>query len=409
MTFGLHFVSIISVVLPVLYQMSQTPGTSQGGGKAPRERRRLSSDQPYKRQKSSTAMPVATRHSPARDTPAAPAAAVPLNEIMHELSLLRQSMESKFGEASKRSDALRAEVVGKLEANDQAVSELQLAVTDVTLSVDQNQRAIHEVRAEVERREIELPDKVRSIVNEALDRRSGSPARSPPGSGVRPRRLGATTASSAEAPATGAAADSKDEAYLIARRSLRLWPVSREGNLLERTREFLVNELCLDQQYAAGLSLAVRRTGGPARADPRPAGGAVRDEVLVKFDSARERDDVRSYAKNLERKGRGLRLEVPDHLWSNFRVLQQVAYELKLKNPTLRRNILFDDANHDLKMDFTTDGSTWKTVVPRDARKSLEKCRPSRTRRLSVTDDELNSLLGDAPEQDTSMGESEEF
>lgn len=129
--------------------MSDSQPGSQGGGKTPREKRRLSSEQPYKKLRSS-AMPVATRHSPAREQPAAQGS-VPLGQIMHELSLLRQSMESKFTEAGKKSDSLRAEVVGKLETNDQAISELQLAVTDVTLSVDQNQRAIHEVRAEVER------------------------------------------------------------------------------------------------------------------------------------------------------------------------------------------------------------------------------------------------------------------
>lgn len=224
--------------------------SSQGGGKAPRDRRRLSSDQPYKKHRasSSAAMPVATRHSPARDQQAAPAP-VPLNEIMHELSLLRQSMESKFVEAGKRSDSLRAEVVGKLEANDQAVSELQLAVTDVTLSVDQNQRAIHEVRAEVERREVELPAKVRAIVNEALDRQTNFNAMGGQQAGVRPLRLGQGAPRPQED--RPCLTNSKEEAYATARRSLRLWPVSREGSLEERTREFLVNELCLDQQQPA--------------------------------------------------------------------------------------------------------------------------------------------------------------
>ena len=389
--------------------MSETPA-SQGGGKTPRDRRRLSSDQPYKKHRPApTAMPVATRHSPARDQPAVPAA-VPLNEIMHELTLLRQSLETKFVEASKKSDAMRAEVVGKLEANDQAVSELQLAVTHVTLSVDQNQRAIHEVRAEVERREVELPDKVRAIVNEALDRQSkpSSSARSSQPTGARPRRLGQSPVQSDRT--DRATTSNREESYAVARRSLRLWPVSREGNLEERTREFLVNELCLDQQHAAGLAIEVRRAGGAAarQADSTRAVN-VKDEVLVRFETARERDDVRTFAKNLERKGRGLRLEIPDHLWPNFRVLQQLAYELKVKNSNLRRNILFDDVNLDLKMDFSTDGNTWKTVLPAEARKSLEKCRPGRARRQSVSGDELNSLLGEAPQEEVSMEESEEY
>ena len=388
--------------------MSDIPGTSQGGGKTPRDKRRLSSDPPYKKLRSSSStMPVATRHSPARDQPAqAPSGPVPLGDIIHELSLLRQSMEGRFNEAGKKSDSLRAEVVGKLEANDQAISELQLAVTDVTLSVDQNQRAIHEVRAEVERREIELPAKVKAIVNEALDRRP----RQANLSGIRPRPMNESRRRDIDPdPPDLPVAASREDAYLQARRSLRLWPVSREGDLTERTREFLVNELCLDQQHAAGLALTVRRVGATKPAPNSTRTAPIRDEVLVRFESARERDDVRSFAKNLERKGRGLRLEVPDHLWANFRILQQLGYELKLKNPNLRRNVLFDDAKSDLKMDITSDGTTWKTIYPAEARSSLEKCRPSRARRLSMGQGELDSMLGECPEESTRMDESQEF
>ena len=160
--------------------------------------------------------------------------------------------------------------------------------------------------------------------------------------------------------------------------------------------------------------MIVNRTGGPAARPDATKTVNVKDEVLVRFETARERDDVRTFAKNLERKGRGLRLEVPDHLWPNFRVLQQLAYELKVRNNNLRRNILFDDANLNLKMDFSTDGTNWKTVLPSEARKSLEKCRPSRARRLSVSGDELNSMLGkapqgDAPSAEVSMEDTEEF
>ena len=48
----------------------------------------------------------------------------------------------------------RHEVVGKLEANDQAVTELLLAVSNVTLSVNKNHRAIRGLREEFERQEV---------------------------------------------------------------------------------------------------------------------------------------------------------------------------------------------------------------------------------------------------------------
>lgn len=61
-----------------------------------------------------------------------PEESVPLASIMQEFALLRKAMEAKFDEADKKSDSMRSELVSKLDANDKAVSELQLAVTDVT-------------------------------------------------------------------------------------------------------------------------------------------------------------------------------------------------------------------------------------------------------------------------------------
>ena len=70
-------------------------------------------------------------------------------------------MEVKFLESGAKVDNLKTEVMAKLEANDQSVANLQETVTEVTLSVDANQRAIQQVRAEVERREVELPIRVK--------------------------------------------------------------------------------------------------------------------------------------------------------------------------------------------------------------------------------------------------------
>ena len=377
---------------------------NSSAGKTPRERRRLSSDPPYK--KARTAMP-ATRRSPARppQEPSEPDESLPLSSIMQELALLRKAMESRFSEAEKKSDSLRGELVGKLDANDKAVSELQVAVTDVTLGVDENQRAIHQVRAEVERREVELPGKVRAIVQEVLDK-------------SRPRQAGLSTALGPRhrplnsdhlpPPRVDCPPVRADEAYDTARRSLRLWPVSREGDLATRTREFLVSELLVDQDYVLGLSFSVKRAAGLGRSrdkDGASASQRVKDEVLVLFETRRERDDVRGHAKNLEKKGRGVRLEIPDQLWPSFRVLQNLAYELKLKTPSLRRNILFDDTARDLKLDFSTGQDEWKSVSPPEARKALQACRPARTGRVAVSATELGDMLGGRSGTDEEMDE----
>ena len=382
--------------------MSQTPSHS-AGGKAPRDKRRLSSEQPYKRPRtSSTGMP-ATRRSPARP-PAEivdqPDDALPLASIMQEFALLRKAMEARFTEADKKADSLRGELVGKLDANDKAVADLQMAVTDVTLSVDDNQRAIHEVRAEVERREVELPGKVRAIVQDVLDK-SRNTQPTPAGPRHRPLRESSSPAARHDRPLA-------DEAYDLARRSLRLWPVSREGDLKTRTREFLASELLLDQQYVLGLDFKVKRTAGPTRSrDKDQPAPRIRDEVLVTFESIRERDEVRSHARNLEKKGRGLRLEIPDQLWPSFRVLQDLAFELKQKDGSLRRNVLFDDVTRDLRLDFSYGTSPeWRSVTPTEARKSLQACRPlKKAGRAAASASELETLLG---RQDPDMSVTEE-
>lgn len=379
---------------------------NSSAGKTPRDRRRLSSDPPYK--KARTAMP-ATRRSPARppqDT-SEPEEPLPLASIMQELALLRRAMESRFSEAEKKSDSLRGELVGKLDANDKAVSDLQVAVTDVTLGVDENQRAIHQVRAEVERREVELPGKVRAIVQEVLDK--CRPRQPPTGrqtaTGPRHRPLGDDYLPPGGTPNPP---DRSEEAYDVARRSLRLWPVSREGDLATRTREFLVSELLVDQDYVLGLNFTVKRAAGLNRNRDRDGASTsqrVKDEVLVLFETRRERDDVRGHAKNLEKKGRGVRLEVPDQLWPSFRALQNLAYELKQKTPSLRRNILFDDVSRDLKLDFSTGQEEWKSVSPQEARKALQNFRPARTGRVAVSASELGDMLGGKGSADEEMDE----
>lgn len=364
-----------------------------------RERkRRISNPAPYNRPpKAPSPMPT-TRHSPTRPVEG-PAASEPSTaDVLKELVQLRKSIEGRFAQSSAQVVELKGELLSKLDANDQAVSEVQLAITDVTLSVDQNQRAIHEVRAEVERREVELPQKVKAIVQEALDKSSSfRPPASTRLTGQRPRKSPAGSPpvvdlEDVEAEILAPAANRKDEAYDTARRSLRLWPVSREGDIKDRAVEFLVNELLLEQQHASGLDFRVRRVGA------RPTGAStsgVKDEVLLTFGSVRERDEVRSHAKNLERRGRGLRLEVPDHLWPSFRVLQNIGYELKQKHAGLKRNVLFDDNARDLKLDVFVDGQ-WKTISPEGARHALAKLGKAQTTgTVTMSHDDIDDLLSE--------------
>lgn len=195
------------------------------------------------------------------------------------------------------------------------------SLTDVTLGVDNNQRAIHQVRTEDERREVDLPGKVRAIVQEVLDKSRPRQTGRQASTGQRHRPLRDETP---VPDLPGNSSDCAKEAYNIARRSLILWQVSREGNLAMRTRDFMVSKLLVDQDSVLGLNFTVKRAAGLSRGRDKDGAAApprVKDEVLVTFETQRECDDMRGHARNLKKKGRGLRLEVPDHLWPSFRVL----------------------------------------------------------------------------------------
>ena len=106
-------------------------------------------------------------------------------------------------------------------------------------------------------------------------------------------------------------------------------------------------------------------------------------------------DDVRSFAKNLERRGRGLRLEVRDHLGPSFRVLQSVGYHLKQKHPGLKRNVLFDDERKNLKLDVCTGADQpWRTIYPDGARQSLTNMgKTVNAARAALSPGEIDNLL----------------
>lgn len=67
---------------------------------------------------------------------------------------------------------------------------------------------------------------------------------------------------------------------------------------------------------------------------------------------------------------------------------------------------MFDDVARDLKMDYSHNGTEWKSVSPAKARRSLQNCRPASVRRRSVSAAELDELLGEstAGESNTNRG-----
>ena len=88
----------------------------------------------------------------------------------------------------------------------------------------------------------------------------------------------------------------------------------------------------------------------------------IANQVLVTFSTVGDRDKVKALAVNLASdREAGLQLEPPDHLRSHYLTFQSLAYNLKTRNPSLKRNIKFCDSDMSLEMDYTI-GDGWRTI-----------------------------------------------
>ena len=128
--------------------------------------------------------------------------------------------------------------------------------------------------------------------------------------------------------------------------------------------------------------------------DPRKAN---KDEALVVFENKQVRDAVKAQAPNLAnyREDAGMRLEIPNHLQKDFRLLMNLAYDMKQKSPGLQRNVKYDEDELNLYMDVQIeDKGTWRRIRPEQV-KELNLKRKTRRRGPDSFDiDELEGLVG---------------
>ena len=63
----------------------------------------------------------------------------------------------------------------------------------------------------------------------------------------------------------------------------------------------------------------------------------------------------------------GIRIQVPGYLTHNFKLLENLGYQMRAVDPSVRRVIKFDDDNYDLMMDVKV-GDSWRRIRPAEAR-----------------------------------------
>ena len=270
--------------------------------------------------------------------------------LLQEIRALIQSSEERtVGRIDQKIDKLSDNLSKRLNSTEKDVKKLG--------------RSVKEMKGDL----IALQDQVNSekeglqdLVNSAVDRKVASiPKKQTTGS-----------------------RDKKSKSYLEARRTLRVWPLLDLSD--DVVMDFLVTKLGIPQPRADEFDFTAKRLTNVRQNDPD-------NQALVTFSSSRQRDEVKSAARNLTDKDVGVQMDPPDHLRSHYQAFQALAYQLKLKNPLLKRNVKFCDLDQSLEMDFNVGDGTWRTIGIAEARDAL---RVAKSRKANTTKKDLADLLG---------------
>ena len=194
--------------------------------------------------------------------------------------------------------------------------------------------------------------------------------------------------------------------YQLCRRSLRVWPVpvmlGEDDDLGERHTKIRA-AVCVFFRDLLKVEnpedLDIEDLSFP-RVVPR---SKIRNEVLVRFATVSERDEVISHAANLKdcQQEAGVRLEIPDHLQADFKVLIQYGNEArKFYGVDVRRSVRFFEEDFGLILHLGLPSGQWLRVTPSEARE-MGKFRRSRAdsamrKTLSSTQSLDDSLLLEA-------------
>ena len=233
--------------------------------------------------------------------------------------------------------AMEQRLGGKMDSLEANVKKNKDSISILTSSVNKNTVDLARLESQMRDGEDRFEDRVAGIVRSVMGRDSST-------------AMNQSRAPSAE----------QVDRYERCRRSLRLWPIGGpdlEGSVVA----FLTNKLNLPPAQVEDFGpLSVRRI-----VEPR---SKIESEALVEFVSSSIRDTVKSMGYRLEGQKAGIRIEIPNFLKSDFHVLQNLSYRLKLSNKEMKRSVKFDEDNYGLMLDVQLPGQDWTRIRPDQAR-----------------------------------------
>ena len=172
--------------------------------------------------------------------------------------------------------------------------------------------------------------------------------------------------------------DARRTSFNTCRRSLLIWPIEgkSEREMLMQLHRFLGGALKFRQSEISAMEiLRVYRTDLPART-------LAHNEIRVIFKTPRGRDTVSMRSKYLGRymdpqtrlPTAGFRLDIPDYLAQDFRMLEDTGYQLREEyGDELRKYIKYDDLELGLYLEVRFPGEKrWTKITPRIAREIVE-------------------------------------
>ena len=221
--------------------------------------------------------------------------------------------------------------------------------------ITDNKRQIREVRAEMTKYRSDI-----ERLEDKIDR--GAVTATHPSSVAATKRLEARIAS-----------------YMRARRTIRIWPVSRQ----EGESPDFVTALKTPAALAKDVPLDVVKPATLA-----PARSKIKDEYVVIFADSEGRDAVYSYANGLATApdNYGIRPLIPEHLKGSQRILQEYAFAARQTYGKVKWNIKFDDRNSDLMLDIKFPASmTWHNITIRQATEAKRICEEKEIEALRQT------------------------
>ena len=156
----------------------------------------------------------------------------------------------------------------------------------------------------------------------------------------------------------------KKRAYLEARQSVQIWPITGYVDISIGCRDFFKNQMGVPEDTVEDIEFeAIEKLHQNRRS-------RFSDEVLVRFRTSRTKDLIQSFAPNLASSNgkAGLRMNVPHHLLGLFKMFETHGGRLRQRfGPGLKRSIKFEDAAMSLVMDVRLPNATeWTRLSGQD-------------------------------------------